>query len=124
MCVQRNRVQRSGCFGDMAAMDGAPRSASVTARRRSRIRRLPGAGFRALLADSPELARRMMQVLTARIREANARMPGLTTLDARRRLYAGLLRSAGQGRAGGARAACTPRARVVSGAAHPIPAAY
>ncbi len=101
-------VSAGGCFGDMAAIDGAPRSASVTALHRSRICRLQGADFRALLADSPELARRMMQVLTARIREANARMLELTTLDTRRRLYAELLRSAGRPAPDGSRSISPP----------------
>jgi CRP/FNR family cyclic AMP-dependent transcriptional regulator len=67
-------IPAGGLFGDMAAIDGAPRSASVAALHRSRICRLPGAVFMALLAESPALARRVMHLLTARVREANARM--------------------------------------------------
>lgn len=82
-------------FGEMAAVDSAPRSASVTALHRSRICRVPGAVFMALLAEAPDLSRRLMRVLVQRIRESNSRMVELTTLDIRNRLYAELLRAAG-----------------------------
>lgn len=82
-------------FGDMSAVDGAPRSAAVTALHRTRLARLSGAAFRSLLAESPEVAMRLLRVLISRVREANARMLELTSLDIRHRLYAELLRQAG-----------------------------
>ncbi|WP_372623558.1 Crp/Fnr family transcriptional regulator [Falsiroseomonas sp.] len=101
-------VPAGGFFGDMAAIDGAPRSASVTALHRTRICRLPGAAFMAILAEAPVLSRRMMQVLTARIREANARMLELTSLDIRHRLYSELLRAAAPPAADGSRSMSPP----------------
>lgn len=101
-------VQAGRFFGEMAAIDGAPRSASVIALHRSRICRLPGAAFMALLAESPGLSRRLMQVLTSRIRETNVRMLELTSLDIRHRLYAELLRRAGPPDASGGRAISPP----------------
>jgi CRP-like cAMP-binding protein len=95
-------------FGEMAAIDSAPRSAAVTALHRSRICRVPGQVFMALLADAPELSRRLMRVLVQRLREANGRMLELTTLDIRHRLYADLLRAAGPPMANGARAISPP----------------
>ncbi|MBP0463481.1 Crp/Fnr family transcriptional regulator [Roseomonas sp. PWR1] len=95
-------------FGEMAAIDGAPRSASVIALHRSRICRLPGAAFMALMAEAPDLSRRLMQVLTSRIRETNARMLELTSLDIRHRLYAELLRRSNPAGAGGERAISPP----------------
>lgn len=97
-----------GFFGEMAAIDGAPRSASVEALHRSRICRLPGPVFMAILADVPALSRRMMQLLTKRIREANARLLELTSLDIRHRLYAELLRAAGPPGADGGRSISPP----------------
>lgn len=82
-------------FGDMSAVDGAPRSAAVTALHRTRLARLGGTAFRALLAESPELAMRLLRVLITRVRDANARMLELASLDIRHRLYAELLRQAG-----------------------------
>nr|WP_255528964.1 Crp/Fnr family transcriptional regulator [Roseomonas rosulenta] len=101
-------VPAGGFFGEMAAIDGASRSASVTALHRSRVCRVPGALFMTILAESPALSRRMMQLLTARIREANSRMLELTSLDIRHRLYADLLRAAGPPAADGSRSISPP----------------
>jgi len=95
-------------FGEMAAIDGALRSASVTALHRSRICRVPGPVFVALLAEAPDLARRLMRVLVQRIRESNSRLLELTTLDIRHRLYADLLRAAGPALADGTRVISPP----------------
>ena len=81
-------------FGEMSAIDGAPRSASVTALHRSRICRISAASFMALLSDSPPLAREIMRLLVGRIRTQNARVLELTTLDIRHRVQAELLRLA------------------------------
>lgn len=101
-------VTRGGFFGEMAAIDGASRSASVAALHRSRICRVPGPVFMAILAEAPALSRRMMQLLTARIREANARMLELSSLDIRHRLYAELLRAAGPPGGDGGRSISPP----------------
>lgn len=82
-------------FGEMAAIDGAPRSASVTALYRTRICRIAGPAFMQLLAQAPDLAQGLMQVLVDRIRLLNARLFELTHLDTRHRLHAELLREAG-----------------------------
>lgn len=95
-------------FGDMAAIDGAPRSASVTALQRARLARMGGTAFRRLLAEWPDLALRLMRVLVARIRDVNARMLEFSTLDVRHRLYAELLRAAGSARADGTRLISPP----------------
>jgi CRP/FNR family cyclic AMP-dependent transcriptional regulator len=101
-------VSAGGFFGEMAAIDGASRSASVAALHRSRICRVPGRVFMAILAESPALSRRMMRMLTVRIRDANARMLELTSLDIRHRLYAELLRAAGAPAADGSRTISPP----------------
>jgi CRP-like cAMP-binding protein len=95
-------------FGEMSAIDGAPRSASVTALHRARICRMPGATFMALLAEAPALARQIMRVLVQRLRGSNARMLELTSLDTRHRLYAELLRAAGPAGRGGERSISPP----------------
>jgi len=95
-------------FGEMAAIDGAPRSAAVAVLHRCRICRLPGAAFMALLAEAPDLSLRMMRLLAGRIRDANARLLDLTTLDIRNRLHAELLRLAGPATADGVRSISPP----------------
>jgi CRP-like cAMP-binding protein len=87
-------IAAGGFFGEMAAIDGAPRSAAVTALNRSQLARLPASDFLSLAAEAPELSLRLMRILVARLRQMNERMLDLTTLDIRHRLYAELLRLA------------------------------
>jgi CRP-like cAMP-binding protein len=101
-------IAAGGFVGEMAAVDGAPRSASVTALHRSLICRMRGPVFMALLAEAPLLSRRLMQILVQRVRDSNGRMLELTTLDIRHRLYADLLRAASPARADGARVISPP----------------
>lgn len=101
-------IAAGGFFGEMSAIDGAPRSASVTALHRSRICRVGGGAFLQLLGESPSLARDMMRLLVGRIRVLNARLLELTTLDIRHRLHAELLRLAAPAGPGGARVISPP----------------
>jgi CRP-like cAMP-binding protein len=79
-------------FGEMAAIDGATRSASVTALHASRLCRMPGPVFLRLALASPAVALRLMRVLTARLRLQDERMTELAVLPVRHRLAAELLR--------------------------------
>lgn len=56
------------CIGEMAALDEAPRTATVTATGDVRALILPGAAFKDLLAERPEIAREVLRVLSARLR--------------------------------------------------------
>lgn len=79
-------------FGELSAIDGEPRSANVTALTRATICLVGAALFREMLAASPTLSARVMQLLTRRIRELNARLFERSVLDIRHSLYAELLR--------------------------------
>jgi CRP/FNR family transcriptional regulator, cyclic AMP receptor protein len=79
-------------FGEMAAIDGAPRSASVTALHATRMCRLPAAAFLDLALSSRAVGLRVMRVLTARLRLQDQRNLELVALPARHRLAAELLR--------------------------------
>jgi len=57
--------------GEMALLDGGPRTATVKAAIRSQVVRLPGEPFRRLLANKPELAARMRAEVASR-RKVNA----------------------------------------------------
>jgi CRP/FNR family transcriptional regulator, cyclic AMP receptor protein len=81
-------------FGDMAAIDGSPRSASITALNRSSLWRMGGKAFLEGVTESPIVARRMMQFLSERVRTGNARLVEHAALTIRFRLYAELLREA------------------------------
>jgi thioredoxin reductase/CRP-like cAMP-binding protein/Fe-S-cluster-containing hydrogenase component 2 len=62
----------AGSFqGEMALIDGGPRTATVKAAIRSQVLRLPGGPFRELLKKKPALAKRMREEVAAR-RKINA----------------------------------------------------
>jgi Fe-S-cluster-containing hydrogenase component 2/CRP-like cAMP-binding protein/thioredoxin reductase len=62
-------------FGEMAIIDGMPRSATIKASIKSEVIRLPGKGFLSLLDANPELRRRAANDMAER-REINAFVEG------------------------------------------------
>lgn len=60
-------------FGEMALLDAEGRSASVTALTDLHVAAITEWNFRPFLLDHPEVAYRMLQVLSRRLREAEAR---------------------------------------------------
>jgi CRP/FNR family cyclic AMP-dependent transcriptional regulator len=79
-------------FGELSAMDGVKRSANVTALTRGEVCVMSSAVFRELVFSSQAVGERLFKLLTARIRELNARLMEQTVLDLRHRLYSELLR--------------------------------
>jgi CRP/FNR family cyclic AMP-dependent transcriptional regulator len=70
------------CFGELAALDGKVRSANAKALQTTHLFRIPGAGFRRLLAAYPCMAEevlkslaRLVRALSDRIAENGARAP-------------------------------------------------
>jgi CRP-like cAMP-binding protein len=92
-------------FGEMAAIDGAPRSANVTALHPSRLCRMPAAAFLEVALRSPAIGLRVMRTLTTRLRLQDQRLFELVVLPVRHRLASELLRLSrpreGRGAAGG-----------------------
>ncbi len=62
-------------FGDIAVIDGGPRSASVTADTQLRTLSLPPWEFKPLLMEHPQLAYKLLIKLCALLREAEQRPP-------------------------------------------------
>jgi CRP/FNR family transcriptional regulator, cyclic AMP receptor protein len=81
-------------FGEMAAIDEATRSANITALYRSTVSRMSGAAFREMATEVPQVALRVMRVLTGRVRVGNDKLLEFATLQLKHRLYAELLREA------------------------------
>ncbi len=79
-------------FGELAALDGVPRSANVTALTRGEACVMPALVFKELLFSHQPVAERLFCLMAARIRELNARFMEQTVLDLRHRLYSELLR--------------------------------
>ena len=63
-------------FGEISMIDGRPRSATVTAREPLKVMAIPHQDFEGVLDQDPEVARRLLKTLCARLREAEARASG------------------------------------------------
>jgi CRP/FNR family cyclic AMP-dependent transcriptional regulator len=79
-------------FGEMAAIDGAKRSANVTALTKAELLLVPTGTFHEIVLHSPQICDRLLRQLTARVRELNIRLFERSVLDLKHRLYSELLR--------------------------------
>ena len=64
-------ISRGGIVGELAILDGLPRSASVVAVRDTVLSRLSRAEFDAFAEEHPELYKSLITLLTQRLRETN-----------------------------------------------------
>jgi len=81
-------------FGDLAAIDGRPRSADVAAQTETLIAILPAERFVRLLAEYPTMSGALMRHLVERVRDISERLFSLSTLCVQNRVHAELLRLA------------------------------
>ncbi len=81
-------------FGDMALLDGLPRSATATAESSGLALILRSLEFNAVLSRHPECAQTLLRFLSQRLREANERIQSLALLTVRQRLAAQLVQLA------------------------------
>ena len=106
-----DEIAAGGFFGELAAIDGEPRSANIVAVQETVTASLSAAAFIDILFEHRELGLALMRRLTEMIRQSTVRIMDLSTLGANNRIYAELLRLAKTG--GG-----LPRNQAVI---HPIP---
>jgi CRP-like cAMP-binding protein len=92
--VSFSDIDAGSFFGEISALDGAPRSASVLAVTNAQLARMPGAVFREMLFQHRPLCEAMLKSLTGQVRALTARVRQISALDARRRICAELLRLA------------------------------
>lgn len=95
-------------FGELAAIDSRPRSASVIALTDCLVASLPQQQFLTLLKKNPDIALNVMRALATIVRNATDRIMDLSTLAANNRVHADLLRLARGHMAGKNRAAIAP----------------
>ena len=81
-------------FGELAAIDGYPRSASVMALTETLVASLPPMQFMDMLSRHPEIAMKVMRRLAWVIRSSTERIMDLSTLGANNRVHAELIRLA------------------------------
>ena len=94
-------ITSGGHVGEMAAIDGGPRSASVIAVTDTVTASLPAQDFLQLLRDTPALALNLLKAMARAIRGTNVRVHDLRSLTAAGRIVHELLRLAGRGRTTG-----------------------
>lgn len=79
-------------FGELAAIDGQPRSASVIAVEDSTLYHLSGEEFVAFLRDTPSAGLWMSRQLSMRVRDLTEKIFELTTMPVTTRLHCELMR--------------------------------
>jgi CRP/FNR family transcriptional regulator len=77
--------------GDLAVIDGLPRSASVHAITDCELRRLSRAAFERLAQEHPEIHRYLVKLLAARLRQADDMIASLAFLPVKARVAQALL---------------------------------
>lgn len=89
------RVMETGdCFGEFAAIDGLPRSASVETITPAVLARLPRERFLALMRSEPDFAMAIAEMITKRARAMSAQLYEMATLKLGDRLRLELRRLA------------------------------
>lgn len=83
-------------FGELAAIDGEPRSADVVAAENTTLLVIPGATFTGLIGIEPVLSLWLARYLAQQVRYLTNRIYELSTMGVGPRLQAELLRLAGQ----------------------------
>jgi CRP/FNR family transcriptional regulator, cyclic AMP receptor protein len=84
--VVLNALSTGDHFGEMALLDEAPRSATVTAAERSELAVVTRDVFFDLLRSNFILTRTLLATFSRRLRHANATIEGLASLDVKGRL--------------------------------------
>lgn len=79
-------------IGELSAVDGAPRSATVIALTDAVLASMPAETFRQILRDYPGASTRMMEYLVDLVRKLSDRVVEYSVLAVRNRIHAELLR--------------------------------
>jgi CRP/FNR family cyclic AMP-dependent transcriptional regulator len=81
-------------FGEIAAIDGGPRSTSIEARAKCLIASMSGSAFRELLHSEPAVAQAVLRYFAAKIRDLTTRVYELSALAVGNRIRSEVLRLA------------------------------
>jgi CRP-like cAMP-binding protein len=85
-------IEAGGYFGEMAAIDGQPRSAGILAMTEATIACMAARVFRELIHKHPEVAEQLLKQLVSRIRTLDQRVNEFSSMHVKNRIYAELLR--------------------------------
>ncbi len=81
-------------FGELSAIDGAPRSATVIALNDTVLASMSAEAFRRVLSDYPDVAAKTLHYLASLVRKLSDRVFEFSALAVRNRIHAELLRLA------------------------------
>jgi CRP-like cAMP-binding protein len=87
-------IQAGSIFGELAALDGEPRSANVVTVAPTEAATMTPSAFQDVMKEYPSVAVRLMQRMAQVIRVSTDRIMDLSTLGANNRVYAEILRLA------------------------------
>lgn len=104
-------IDAGGHFGELACVDGEPRSASVMAMLTTVVATVPPEALHRIFLDHPRIALSLLRRMATVLRHATDRILDLSTLGANNRIYADLLR----------RAKPNPKLGPKAGVIYPIP---
>jgi CRP-like cAMP-binding protein len=90
--VLLREIDAGDFFGELAAIDDEPRSAGIVAVTDVTVARMPASVFRRAVHSHPDVCDQLLALLACQIRTLANRVNEFTTLDARHRIYAELLR--------------------------------
>ena len=86
-----NLIPAGGIFGEIALLDGQPRTASAVAARDCELLIIDRRDFVPLVAHNPEIALKLIEILCGRIRHTSEQVEDMTFLDLSGRLAKTLL---------------------------------
>ncbi len=92
-----DEIGEGGYFGELAALDGQPRSANIVALAPTTVAIMTPKLFHELLASHPEVALKLIHRLVSVVRSSTGRIMDLSTLASQNRVHAELLRLAKPG---------------------------
>ncbi len=101
-------IEPGDIFGELAAIDGRARSATVVALEAVRAARLTEAAFRELVSSNPTFTWALLKYLSGQVRRLTDRVYEFSTLVVRKRLIRELLRLANDAEQAEGQASITP----------------
>jgi CRP/FNR family transcriptional regulator, cyclic AMP receptor protein len=87
-------IRDGSFFGELAAIDGLPRSAAILAVTDAIVAKMPPPVFRDIVHRHPDVCDQLLTLLASQVRMLANRVNELGTLDVRTRIHAELLRLA------------------------------
>ena len=89
--VLKSVSEANDIFGEMALIDGRPRSATAVAAKKSKLLAIDGPSFEHLILTNGKFALKIIKVLSDRIRSSNAAIGDLIEFGPRERFLRGLV---------------------------------